>query len=62
MQIERKRTAETEACVPMAEDDEAKQLLVKMSKEAEKLAYVARRNLRTRVTVFLTHEISCSRT
>ena len=52
MQMERKRTAEMEACVPMEEDtkthtsmeedDEVKQLLVKVSKEAEKRANLAR--------------------
>ena len=51
MQIERKRTVGTEACLlmeedtktptSMEEDDEVKQLLVKVSKEAEKRAYLA---------------------
>ena len=52
MQIERKRAAETETCVPMEEDtktansteqdDEVKQLLAKVSEEAEQRAYLAR--------------------
>ena len=52
MQLERKRAAETETCVPMEEDtkmptskehdDEVKQLLAKVSKEAEQRAYLAR--------------------
>ena len=53
MQIERQRAAETETCVPMEEDtktsptskeqdDEVKQLLAKVSKEAEQRAYLAR--------------------
>ena len=51
MQIERKRAAETETCVPMEEDtktptsveqdDEVKQLLAKVSKEAEQRAHLA---------------------
>ena len=70
MQIERKRAAETEVCVPMEEDtktptsmeedNEVKQLLVKVSKEAEKGATLPDqeqssrkiRNLRTRVSRF----------
>ena len=51
MQMERKRAAQTEACVAMEEDtkmpaskeqdDEVKQLLAKVSKEAEQRAYLA---------------------
>ena len=52
MQIKRKRAAETETSVPMEEDtktansteqdDEVKQLLAKVSEEAEQRAYLAR--------------------
>ena len=52
MQIERKRAAEVETCVPMEEDTktpttveqdaEVKQLLAKVAKEAEKRAYLGR--------------------
>ena len=51
MQVERKRAAQTEACVAMEEDtkmpapkeqdDEVTQLLAKVSKEAEQRAYLA---------------------
>ena len=41
MQMERKRAAQTEACVAMEQDDEVKQLLAKVSKEAEQRAYLA---------------------
>ena len=51
MQMERKRAAQTEACVAMEEDtkvpaskeqdDEVKQLLAKVSKESEQRAYLA---------------------
>ena len=51
MQMERKRAAQTEACVAMEEDtkmpaskeqdDEVKQLLAKVSKEAEQRAYLS---------------------
>ena len=67
MQMERKRAAQTEACVAMEEDtkvpaskeedDEVKQLLAKVSKEAEQRAYLAgpaaerkTRSRRTRVS------------
>ena len=52
MQIERKRAADTETCVRLEEDtrtptsteqdDEVKQLLAKVSKEAEQRAYLTR--------------------